>query len=341
MARNSEFYKGRRKKRSYAIIPAAVIIGIIVLTIVLFYSMQQYAVISKEGVSVELPILKSEENTTVDSEGNVVKVFDPVDSSITFDDPDYSGIEAQVGEDVPAMRAIYVSSENITQDKLNEYADRLSVGNALVLEMKPVSGNLMWNSQAQAAVNYGLYVETEQTRQIPELIAGLKAREDKDIYLVAEINVCRDALYASRSTTVCLRTELGGNYTDDEGAWLDPYNTELRQYVIDMCNELYDMGKDVDFGKKAEYLTPIRKAPFYAVARQAGVLCTLNGLLTDVDMRVIDADRNVIPGLYAVGNCQGGWFGGLEHQMMVPGMSLGRAATTGRVAAKRACGIAD
>ena len=229
MARNSEFYKGRRKKRSYAIIPAAVIIGLLVLTVVLFYSMQQYAVISKDGVSVELPLLESEEKTTVDSEGNVVKVFDPVDASITFDDPDYSGVEAQVGEDVPAMRAIYVSSENITQDKLNEYADRLSVGNALVLEMKPVSGNLMWNSQAQAAVNYGLYVETDQTRQIPELIAGLKAREDKDIYLVAEINVCRDALYASRSTTVCLRTELGGNYTDDEGAWLDPYNTELRQ----------------------------------------------------------------------------------------------------------------
>lgn len=108
----------------------------------------------------------------MDSEGNVVKVFDPMDASITFDDPDYSGVEAQVGEDVPAMRAIYVSSENITQDKLNEYADRLSVGNALVLEMKPVSGNLMWNSQAQAAVNYGLYVETDQTRQIPELIAG-------------------------------------------------------------------------------------------------------------------------------------------------------------------------
>lgn len=189
MARNSEFYKGRRKKRSYAIIPAAVIIGLLVLTVVLFYSMQQYAVISKDGVSVELPLLESEEKTTVDSEGNVVKVFDPVDASITFDDPDYSGVEAQVGEDVPAMRAIYVSSENITQDKLNEYADRLSVGNALVLEMKPVSGNLMWNSQAQAAVNYGLYVETDQTRQIPELIGGLKAREDKDIYLVAEINV--------------------------------------------------------------------------------------------------------------------------------------------------------
>lgn len=244
MARNSEFYKGRRKKRSYAIIPAAVIIGIIVLVVVLFYSMQQYAVISKDGVSVELPLLQNEGQTTVDSEGNVVRVFDEVDASITFDDPDYSDVEAQVGADVEAMRAIYVSSENITAEKLDEYAARLSVGNALVLEMKPVSGNLMWNSQARAAQSYGLYTETEQTRQIPELITALKSREDKQIYLVAEINVCRDALYASRSTTVCLRTEQGGNYTDDGGAWLDPYNTELRQYVIEMCRELYDMGFD-------------------------------------------------------------------------------------------------
>ena len=43
------------------------------LTVVLFYSMQQYAVISKDGVSVELPLLESEEKTTVDSEGNVVQ----------------------------------------------------------------------------------------------------------------------------------------------------------------------------------------------------------------------------------------------------------------------------
>lgn len=244
MARNSEFYKGRRKKRSYAIIPAVVIVGLIVLTVVLFYSMQQYAVISKDGVSVELPLLQSEEKTTVDAEGNVVRVFDPVETSISFDDPDYSGVEAQVGADVPAMRAIYVSSENITAEKLDEYANRLSVGNALVLEMKPASGNLMWDSQAQAARSYGLYVETDQTREIPNLIANLKSREDKDIYLVAEINVCRDALYASRSSTVCLRTELGGNYTDDGGSWLDPYNTELRQYVIELCRELYDMGFD-------------------------------------------------------------------------------------------------
>lgn len=244
MARNSEFYKGRRKKRSYAIIPAVVIVGLIVLTVVLFYSMQQYAVISKDGVSVELPLLQSEEKTTVDAEGNVVRVFDPVETSISFDDPDYSGVEAQVGADVPAMRAIYVSSENITAEKLDEYANRLSVGNALVLEMKPVSGNLMWDSQAQAARSYGLYVETDQTREIPNLIANLKSREDKDIYLVAEINVCRDALYASRSSTVCLRTELGGNYTDEGGSWLDPYNTELRQYVIELCRELYDMGFD-------------------------------------------------------------------------------------------------
>ena len=145
-----------------------------------------------------------------------------------------------------------------------------------------------------------------------------------------------DQIEACGDEGLCKRADTLEELADQMGVPVDAFVATVERY-----NELYDMGKDVDFGKKAEYLTPIRKAPFYAVARQAGVLCTLNGLLTDVDMRVIDADRNVIPGLYAVGNCQGGWFGGLEHQMMVPGMSLGRAATTGRVAAKRACGIAD
>lgn len=108
--------------------------------------------------------------------------------------------------------------------------------------------------------------------------------------------------------------------------------------TVDRYNELFEKGVDEDFGKLAKYLTPIKTPPFYAVARQAGVLCTLNGLLTDDDFRVVDENDQVIEGLYAVGNTQGGWFGGLEHQMMVPGMSLGRAAVSGRVAAKRACG---
>lgn len=240
MARIQEFYKGRRKRRNYAIVPFVIVLGIAVLTVVLFYSMQQYAVITKEGIAVELPLL-NEEKTVIDSEGNEVKVFDPVDVTLQFDEPDYSSVKATAGSKAQGLRAIFVPADNINKEKLTEYANRLNTGNALVLEMKPRSGVLKWNSQATMAVNYGISQENEATLQLPTLITELKA---KNIYLVAQLSCCLDELLASRCTSVTLRNEYGGNYTDDYGTWLDAYNTDLRNYIVQLTREMYDMGFD-------------------------------------------------------------------------------------------------
>jgi fumarate reductase flavoprotein subunit len=107
---------------------------------------------------------------------------------------------------------------------------------------------------------------------------------------------------------------------------------------VDRYNELCDAGYDDDYGKQASRLKPVRQGPFYAVARQPGILCTLNGIITNGNCEALDENHEVIEGLYAVGNCQGNYFGGLEHQMIIPGMSLGRAMTTGRVAGLLASG---
>ena len=125
MARNLEFYKGRRKKKNLAIIPFIVLLALVSVTLVTFYGMQKYAVITKDGVSVELPILDDgSKQVTVDSQGNEVVNFEKVDANIVFDAPDYSTVQASVGENVPELRAIFVPAENITQEKLNEYAAR-------------------------------------------------------------------------------------------------------------------------------------------------------------------------------------------------------------------------
>lgn len=240
MPRIQEFYKGRRKRRNYAIVPFVIVLGIAVLTVVLFYSMQQYAVITKDGIAVELPLL-NEEKTVVDSQGNEVKVFDPVDVTLQFDEPDYSSVKATAGSKAQGLRAIFVPADNINKEKLTEYANRLNTGNALVLEMKPRSGVLKWNSQATMAVNYGISQENEATLQLPTLITELKA---KNIYLVAQLSCCLDELLASRCTSVTLRNEYGGNYTDDYGTWLDAYNTDLRNYIVQLTREMYDMGFD-------------------------------------------------------------------------------------------------
>lgn len=241
MARRQEFYKGRRKKRNYAIIPSIIIVGLITLIVVLFYGMQKYAVITKEGVSIELPIL-NEGKTTIDAQGNEVKVFDPVDAEVVYDTPDYSYIKAEAGKDVPELRAIFVPAENINREKLQEYVGRLSLGNALVLEMKPRSGTLMWDSMATEAMSYGLSTPSELTAEMPTIVSDIK---DRDIYLVAQISCCLDELFASRSTTITLRrADTGGNYMDDYGTWLDPYNMNVRNYVVELARELYDMGFD-------------------------------------------------------------------------------------------------
>ena len=72
MARVQEFYKGRRKRRNYAFIPFIALLALFSVMLVLFYGMQKYAVISKDGVSIRLPILEDGQTTEVDSEGHVV-----------------------------------------------------------------------------------------------------------------------------------------------------------------------------------------------------------------------------------------------------------------------------
>ncbi|MDO4983166.1 MAG: putative glycoside hydrolase [Eubacteriales bacterium] len=241
MARQSEFYKGRKKKRSYAIVPTAIAVGVITLLVVLFYGMQKYAVISKDGVQVELPIL-TRAQTAVDASGNEIRVFENVDADIVYDEPDYSYVKATAGRKTPEMRAIFVPSENINRDKLMEYAKRLKSGNALVLEMKPPSGVLLWNSHSEVAMNYGLSTPNELTDQLPDILAELK---EDNIYLAAQISCCLDELFVTRSTNVALRrADNGANYSDGYGTWLDPYNQILRNYIAELARELFDMGFD-------------------------------------------------------------------------------------------------
>lgn len=242
MARVQEFYKGRRKKKNLAIIPFIVLLALVSVTLVTFYGMQKYAVITKDGVSVELPILDDgSKQVTVDSQGNEVVNFEKVDANIVFDAPDYSTVQASVGENVPELRAIFVPAENITQEKLNEYAARLVRGNALVLEMKPRTGEYLWESHSSLAEAYGLSPQNDRTAAMPDYISALK---DRDIYLVAQISCCIDERLSSSSALFSLHTEIGTNYRDDTGSWLDPYNPQVRQWVAEMVQELYDLGFD-------------------------------------------------------------------------------------------------
>ena len=241
MARVQEFYKGKRKRRNYAFLPFLALLVLFSLILVLFYGMQKYAVISKDGVKIELPILSDGSAVTVDSEGHAVRQFQPVSVPLTFDEADFGYVKSNAGKNAPPVRAIFIPSVNVNPDKIIEYAARLVAGNALVLEMKPRSGVCLWESHAQMAMAYSLTQQNDITAAMPEMIEKLKSQ---NIYLVAQISCCIDELLPTRTTAYCIHTETGLNFTDGLGTWLDAYNLDLRTWIAEMAQELYDLGFD-------------------------------------------------------------------------------------------------
>ena len=93
-------------------------------------------------------------------------------------------------------------------------------------------------------------------------------------------------------------------------------------------NELTAAGDDEDFGKRSELLTTIIEPPFYALKWGTALLDVFGGALTDTNMRVLDPYYEPIPGLYAVGNAAGGFYG-VDYPLLLNGNSFGRALTWG------------
>lgn len=285
MARVQEFYKGRRKRRNYAFLPFLILLAVFSVILVLFYGMQKYAVISKDGVSVQLPILGGTGGVSeVDSTGHVVKDFDPVSVPLTLGEADYSYARTRAGENAPPVRAIFIPSENINSDKIMEYSARLVAGNALMMEVKPRSGITLWETHTQMAQAYSLTMMSETSKALPDIIASLK---EKDIYLVAQISCCIDELLPTRTTAFCIHTEGGMNYRDGLGTWLDAYNLDLRTWIAEMCRELWDLGfdevvlKDVAHPSLAEAIPLVYTREISTPRSTAAAVCGLAAGVAD------------------------------------------------------------
>jgi succinate dehydrogenase/fumarate reductase flavoprotein subunit len=76
-------------------------------------------------------------------------------------------------------------------------------------------------------------------------------------------------------------------------------------------------------------MAPIAQGPFYAIRVVVGEIGTFAGLATDAACRVLTQDRQVVPGLYAVGNDAASVMGG---NYPGAGITLGPAITFGYVA---------
>jgi len=131
-------------------------------------------------------------------------------------------------------------------------------------------------------------------------------------------------------------------------AGIDP--TALDATVAEF-NKNAARGEDPEFGKgstaynrfygDADHkpnpcLAPLVAPPFYAVKVVPGEIGTYDGIRTDRHARALNARREPIPGLYAVGNDMASIMGGAYPG---PGIMLGPAMTFGFIAGRHLAGV--
>ncbi len=110
---------------------------------------------------------------------------------------------------------------------------------------------------------------------------------------------------------------------------------EALRSTVDEYNACVDRNQDFIFGKDGTYLQAIRKPKFYAVRLGLAAFMTNGGIRINHKTQVLRKDREVIPGLYAVGCCAGGLLGD-TYEVSTTGGSLSFAVNSGRMAGENA-----
>lgn len=103
------------------------------------------------------------------------------------------------------------------------------------------------------------------------------------------------------------------------------------QSTVDEYNSYCEKQHDTLFAKDPQYLQPVNTPAFYAVKCMYHIFTTLGGIRINHRTEVLDHNQDVIPGLYATGNCAGGLYGE-DYEIFSSGGALSFALSSGRIA---------
>ena|GEM_PF-1968125 len=211
-----------------------IVLLLIITAIFLFYYLQRYIVYEQDGLRLALPFLEGEQTSAPSQEAP--PPMGPMDVVIVT--PDFSNIRTQAGASARPLHALLITADNSTAAKLPVQLARLESEElqAVIMEVKPPKGGLVYNSEVGLAISFG----TNGTAELRETVSDLK---EQGVYLAAVISVCEDELMSTRNSALALRSADGSPKIAD-GGWLDPYNRSVGDYITEIVTELAAMGFD-------------------------------------------------------------------------------------------------
>lgn len=161
----------------------------------------------------------------------------PTQAPDPSDSPEPSPTPSQEPEE--EIRAVNVTVDQLLDGSAQTLAQQADC-NAVVVQVKGEWGKVQWPSQVSLARQLGTVSTTQSLNQ------ALSALAAQDIYLVARVDCFRDqALAAANVGSSLLMTRGGNRWYDSKGmSWVSPVNTQVRQYLTELCVELSQMGFD-------------------------------------------------------------------------------------------------
>lgn len=161
----------------------------------------------------------------------------PTQAPDPSDSPEPSPTPSQEPEE--EIRAVNVTVDQLLDGSAQTLAQQAGC-NAVVVQVKGEWGKVQWPSQVSLARQLGTVSTTQSLNQ------ALNALAAQDIYLVARVDCFRDqALAAANVGSSLLMTRGGNRWYDSKGmSWVSPVNTQVRQYLTELCVELSQMGFD-------------------------------------------------------------------------------------------------
>jgi fumarate reductase flavoprotein subunit len=114
-------------------------------------------------------------------------------------------------------------------------------------------------------------------------------------------------------------------------------NPQVLKATVEEYNRSCEIKYDSEFLKTAEYLWPLKKAPYYVFKGYQGIDTCIGGILIDHNMRVLDKKQYPIKNLYAAGVCTSGWTNnGYAFMGTCLGSTLFGGYSAGKLAAEEA-----
>lgn len=146
------------------------------------------------------------------------------------------------------VKGIYMTGYTVTDknkfESLIELIDDTEL-NAVVIDVKSDEGMVLYQSDLEDVRFSG----ANNKIMINDIDAVLDYLNDKNIYTIARVVTFKDNKAASKFPNLAVKTSSGTIWRDRNGqAWLNPYNRESWDYVLDIAEEAIIKGfKEIQF----------------------------------------------------------------------------------------------